>query len=172
MPVAVHSQERGKIMKKMFVVLAVLVLGLSVQAVAGDKEINAPIVHPEMFMSLGRSFHTHYSNPDSNISDGYFTLSAGVQFAPGGHHWRTCEPYSDGCTEKNGPRIAFGGIGLAFVASDYRGMIGFQFPLVTLRLVRNVWVGSAVSVWPWAKPGVSRASFTASLSFAIPKDDH
>ncbi|HXV26425.1 MAG TPA: hypothetical protein VD862_00115 [Candidatus Paceibacterota bacterium] len=132
----------------------------------------AALFHTEMFFSLGHSFHENHVDPEGRTSDGNFTLAYGVQFAPGKRHWVKCTPGSDPeCTEANGPRIALGGVALALSSSGYRGIVGVQFPLVTLRIVRNAWLGTAVTVWPWAERGARNASFTASLSIAFAKEE-
>ena len=148
------------------VLLFVVLVGLAVPVIAQEKRPDAFLVHPEGFLAAGYAFRQNSLDPASGeIRSGKFTLAMTLQFAPGKHYWVECDPGSDSeCTEKSAPRVAFSGIGPAM--SDYGGM-GVQFPLVTIRTVRNAWLSAAVNVWPWARPGVSHASFTVSFALAF-----
>jgi len=124
------------------------------------------VLHPEPFAMFGNTYFEDVLLDDGE-PPGSFTVSIAYQLAAGSGRWRTCDPNTDReCTEANAPRFAFGGIGVAWAPNGGVGW-GLQFPLLTVRVIRNAWLGTAVSVWPKAPEWRRNASFTLGLSISL-----
>jgi hypothetical protein len=151
-----------------FALLAVAGQGFAQEDVSPKRSRFA--LHPEAFVLLGHSYVDRTPESNGHIPGG-FTAAVAMQFAPGSRQWVTCDPNSDPeCTEANAPRWAFGGVGVAWAPNTEMGL-GLHFPLLTVRVVRNAWLGTAVNAWPWASHGRRNVAFNIGLSICVSPDD-
>lgn len=124
------------------------------------------VLHPELFATFGTSYFEDVLL-DDGAPPGGFTVSMTYQLGFGPGRWSTCDPDTDReCTEANAPRFAVSGIGVAWAPNGGVGW-GVQFPLLTVRIVRNAWISSAVTVWPKAPDWRRNATFTVGLGIAL-----
>jgi len=146
-------------MKKAVLVIVAIVLPYSVFAEDSKREEKNSVFHLEDFIHVS---YIHNKPNEFLSDDNYWSMSLTTQLARGSGKWIICRYDCDKFTQ---PRFSFLGVGLE-ISGKRLGHIGLRFPFVDVRIWKGLWLGTAVSIWPWAQ-GQGTHAFSVGLGYYL-----